>query len=514
MRRWFAPALAAAIVATGLLSGSAPLRAEGADSETRVRSILSVHCASCHGWLQAESRFRDGFAGSILDLEALARDSHLVVPGNPDSSRLYNSMLLRQMPPPAAAGQSHASPTAGDLAAVRRWIESLEPQPADCDPTASTAPATVARRIAEDLSTQPDVRRVRYLTIVSPALLCGNEETPGLIGAEVDAFMQRLKRGTRSLRVVPVTADATLFRVLLDELGWSGTFWDRVVARSAYRVAPRTLDYERLIGRTGSLLPYLRVDELAARLARDHAAAGGGPDVGRSLLSRGYERDVDIWAAAAELGIPRSVAPGELERAHGAVAGMGRRLAGGSVPRAAFEASYLDLVDQLVDARIITGPERRAERPAAASDVAVVPGTYDISVLADRAVYRQGELMSFVISTGRDCRLQVMNVGSDGQATLLFPNDFQRGRMFRAGEVLVLPGSAPYQFRADQPGRELLVAECLGETDNGLVRSNFSSQRFTRIGDYGDYLARRLALSPPKAGDAWRGRSAFVLEVR
>src|SRR5690242_3848249 len=73
------------------------------------REVLERHCARCHqsGKLVTAAPAAD-FA-NVLELDELARDPALVLPGNPDGSSLYVSMLRRTMPPdrhegPAGAG--------------------------------------------------------------------------------------------------------------------------------------------------------------------------------------------------------------------------------------------------------------------------------------------------------------------------------------------------------------------------------------------------------------------------
>lgn len=483
----------------------------------RAGQALAVHCASCHGPQQAENHYRDGIAGSILDLEALARDPHLVVPGNPDASRLYNVMLLRQMPPPAESGTGRALPQSEDIAAVRRWIAGLSPAPA-CTAVSHISLEALARQIATDLQAQRQPQQIRYVTFTDGRLTCDGRLAPIQVQAEIQVLLERLQRGTRSLRVTPVGASSAVFRFDLAELGWPAAAWERLVSQSSYRMAPRTLDTERLTRLSGSMLPYLRADELAGRFA-DAQAAGGKPDqgLGTSVLARHYARDLDLRAAAAELGIPAALAADELARAHGGLRGISRRLAAGTVPRSLFAQHFLALVEQLTDARIIGGAGRPGDLEASRSLISVARGAADLAIFADRPVYRQGELMTFNVSAGRDCRVQVTNVDAGGQATVLYPNDFQRARVLRAGEVLDLPGTnAPYQLRADRAGQELLIAECLSEAEHTAIRHNFSSQRFTRLGSYDAFLEKLLVQSAPKPGahDGWRARAAFRIEVR
>ncbi|MEO1204810.1 MAG: DUF4384 domain-containing protein [Pseudomonadota bacterium] len=111
--------------------------------------VFKTHCARCHqravpglGRPQSASSREprvsssantdslsqtQGGIAQITDLDWLAKRRDLVVPGQPEASRLYQVMVARQMPYDVFHARSGGlEPTAFDLEAVRDWITSLE----------------------------------------------------------------------------------------------------------------------------------------------------------------------------------------------------------------------------------------------------------------------------------------------------------------------------------------------------------------------------------------------------
>lgn len=68
------------------------------------------------------------------------------------------------------------------------------------------------------------------------------------------------------------------------------------------------------------------------------------------------------------------------------------------------------------------------------------------------ATFRIGEPVTVNVRPQRDAHITVLNIGSSGRATVLFPNQFQRESRIRAGQVLTLGGpGAPYQIVPQGP---------------------------------------------------------------
>jgi len=102
----------------------------------QARSILEEHCSACHAPPAAMGGFR-----SVLDFPVLItlgsgtqRDPvtgepvRLVVPGDPDGSRLYRRVAENEMPPTRDASfPALPRPTISDVSVLREWIDSCLP---------------------------------------------------------------------------------------------------------------------------------------------------------------------------------------------------------------------------------------------------------------------------------------------------------------------------------------------------------------------------------------------------
>ncbi len=97
--------------------------------------VLQTHCARCHQHDPADGATRAselalGVVGNFLDLDAIAGEARLVIPGLPDGSGLYRAMVTRRMPPAGVVSSTDRGGTQGgvateDIQAVRQWISQL-----------------------------------------------------------------------------------------------------------------------------------------------------------------------------------------------------------------------------------------------------------------------------------------------------------------------------------------------------------------------------------------------------
>lgn len=90
----------------------------------------------------------------------------------------------------------------------------------------------------------------------------------------------------------------------------------------------------------------------------------------------------------------------------------------------------------------------------------------DIKLWADREHYRVGEQVIFFVEATNDCHLTLLNVGTSGQVKFLFPSQFQRANLIKAGIVHRIPApGAPFELTfVGPPGTEGVMAICA--TDN------------------------------------------------
>lgn len=116
----------------------------------QARAVLERHCAGCHAPPAGMGGFR-----SILDFPTLVtltsntqRDPvtnepvRLVIPGDPDNSRVYRRVAGGEMPPARDASLPQLPPpTTSEISILREWIESCLPA---APPSASPLPPVSA----------------------------------------------------------------------------------------------------------------------------------------------------------------------------------------------------------------------------------------------------------------------------------------------------------------------------------------------------------------------------------
>jgi hypothetical protein len=88
---------------------------------------LDVNCARCHqeGRLGQRENPAKNF-GNILQLDEIARDPNLILPGNPDGSRLFTSIAKKEQPYDCYQEfDCGHEPTSAEINAIYAWIKSL-----------------------------------------------------------------------------------------------------------------------------------------------------------------------------------------------------------------------------------------------------------------------------------------------------------------------------------------------------------------------------------------------------
>ncbi len=197
--------------------------------------VLDRACAQCHqdGKLVARSAGR-GFS-NILDLEAISRNGTLVLPGNPDGSRLYILMQTRTAPHDADAAGKVLTLSSSDLDAVRDWISSLKPTAA-CSDRAPITTAQAAQQLQLALSAAPSDAEpnLRFLSLTHLHNACAT-------AAEMKAYryaamiaVNSLSWGLKPAQLEPVDAAETLLKIDLATIGWDASRWDKLVAAYPY----------------------------------------------------------------------------------------------------------------------------------------------------------------------------------------------------------------------------------------------------------------------------------------
>lgn len=232
----------------------------------------------------------------------------------------------------------------------------------------------------------------------------------------------------------------------------------------------------------------------------DLRIAGYDPVLG---LARYHMADLDLSAAAAELLVEDSDLAVRLDQVHGEFRSLALRLRYGRLSRAEFGRLLVGLSASGVNGGPpATAPRRPGGLATTASLGSAAPGVIPGHGHVDErsqllrldlwAETRGGERATVILRARatRDCHLTIINVESNGKATVLFPNEFDRDNLLKAQTELALPGKAASYAFALKPGvREHFVGICeVGEPVPAGIEPDLQRQNFTALGDWQAFL--------------------------
>lgn len=500
-------ALAAMAMWLGL--GSCDARSQGSDAVpappsdpvgAKAYAVLSTHCARCH---QAESLQQETSAGgiaNILALSEIARDPTLVRRGLPDASPLYTTLLRRAMPPDSRRESgAPAMPNADEIQAVRDWIADLEVHPAvACQVRSGLGPAQIGELIHRALARLPTpiARRTRFLSLTHLQTDCADKTEMAQYRRAATELIQSLSPNAADVRALAVDPEETVLQFDLERIGWSQADWEQLVADYPYApfYAGAAMATSRTL--TASNAPVVRADWLAyGRTApggpdQPSGAGAGGRLFGVSLvqaLAREYAKPASARRAAAELGLKTDDLFKRLAAAPSHWEAAVQQLRHDVVPRREVLAVQALASGLDPDAMV------QAERPGPA--VSSANPSLSLSIWPSKTSYHVGDLVTFRAYPNQDCHLTLIGIDKDGQATVLFPNEFEPDNLIKGRQPREIPGpDALYQFRVEHKGRETLIGACLvgGRLPDGIAQ-DFERQRFTTLGNWRAFLHRTLS---------------------
>jgi hypothetical protein len=94
-----------------------------------------------------------------------------------------------------------------------------------------------------------------------------------------------------------------------------------------------------------------------------------------------------------------------------------------------------------------------------------------LDVVRARGIYEVGDSLRVNVTTDRDCHLKLINIGSSGTVTVLFPNRFQQETLIKANETVIIPApDSDVRFEVRPPaGVEEIVAICRAHEDASFL---------------------------------------------
>ena len=465
-----------AVVAVLLHATSA--RAEP-DPATKARQVLETHCARCHQTGRLENPPAKGGLGNLLDLEKLLERDDLIVPSDPDASRLYQIMLARHRPLSVFFGPL-PGPTPVEVGAVRDWLAGLAPRGSQCAGKPAVSVADMTRDIAawrkafETDASKP----LRFVSLANLHNLCRSDATLAAFRDAVAALVNRLTlRKVTTLDTVGEASVLLAFRP--SDFGLTAEAWDLRAGPGDHImgvVAAEELA-ARALAATAAPTEVASVGPIAQAMAAPAPNFIDGIDP-VDALAREYTRTVSLQRAAVELMLDEGTLRDSLANLDDGEQVLALRLAETGLPRADWELLKANLTDRSVT-RALSLKTTAADAPS-----------LDLALWTNAFSYKTGDLLTVYARPSADCNLTVIAVEADGLATVLFPNDAIVDNRVAAGTLVQIPPEgAPFQLRLDKPGRHGVVAICNATAKRPQgIGHDFERQRFTVLGDWRTFL--------------------------
>ncbi|MBX9580609.1 MAG: WD40 repeat domain-containing protein, partial [Gemmataceae bacterium] len=250
--------LAAGLV---LLAGGPVSADDAADLAAKARTVLTTHCARCHG----QDGAAEGGLNYAADLAKLVARKK-VVPGDPDASRLFQRIAEGTMPPEG----EEPRPSPAEVAAVRKWITAgaVAGQATPARPAITTADVNALILADLDGIDRRARRFQRYLTLA-------HLHNAGLSDDELQTYRNALSKLLNSLswhskisRPVPIDPARTVLRVDLRWYQWDAALWNRLLQDDPYGVQTDRVAARAVAVHTLARQPVVRADWFVASASR------------------------------------------------------------------------------------------------------------------------------------------------------------------------------------------------------------------------------------------------------
>jgi hypothetical protein len=226
---------------------------------------LEANCSRCHqvGRIAKGGKPKKNF-GNVLLLEEIAQKPSLILPGNPDGSKLFTQIAKQEMPYDCFQEfNCEREPSEKEVKAIYDWIKSLGAAVvAACGDRKPIDEEAIVTAIAGDLDQQQEHLRkgMRYITLSSFYNGCAKDTDMVRYRQGVVKLLNSLSRGSDVLRMRTIDPDKTIIAFNLDDLGWTAADWDRIIGVYPYAMKPDATAYDTVASLTGTPLAWVRGD--------------------------------------------------------------------------------------------------------------------------------------------------------------------------------------------------------------------------------------------------------------
>jgi hypothetical protein len=234
---------------------------------------LEANCARCHqagATLKRKKPAKD--FGNVLRLEEIAQVPGLILPGNPDGSKLFIQIAKQEMPYDCFQEfNCEREPTEKEVQAIYDWIKSLgDVVVAACIDLNPIDEEAIVTAIAADLDAQQEHRRkgMRYITLTNFYNACAPDTDMVRYRQGVVKLLNSLSREADVVKLRTIDPDKTIIAFNLDDLGWAEADWNKIIGAYPYAMKPDATVYDTVVSLTGTPLAWVRGDWFAFTASR------------------------------------------------------------------------------------------------------------------------------------------------------------------------------------------------------------------------------------------------------
>lgn len=107
---------------------------------------------------------------------------------------------------------------------------------------------------------------------------------------------------------------------------------------------------------------------------------------------------------------------------------------------------------------------------------------FQMSFRAGKSEYRIGEKMRFFFKTDKECYLTIIDIGTSGNVTVIFPNQFCPDNLISAGLEHPIPGADyPFQLEVGGPAGLGKIIAIASSSPSGIGNTDYSAGSFRQI---------------------------------
>lgn len=153
-------------------------------------------------------------------------------------------------------------------------------------------------------------------------------------------------------------------------------------------------------------------------------------------------------------------------------------------------------------------PSTPAAPPTAGS------GPVQVRLWSNKTKYRVGDTVKILFESSRDGYVTLVNLGTSGQITILYPNSFSSNQALRAGQTYSVPGAGEqYELTLNGPEGVELVYALFTTTPTHFAATSFTRGAFPSPNTRAEVLTRDINVEEKKVPLKDRANAVLELDV-